>query len=69
MCIQRTMDAISFIHSKKGFVSGPYLNNFGGAERSENQAKTALETLQGIMRDIGIQEAQHKVCQASQPRP
>ena len=66
MCMQRTTEAISYIHAKKGYSSRPYLDDFGGAEASEGEANNALQTLQGVMRDLGIQEALHKVCQPAQ---
>ena len=66
MCMQRTTEAISHIHAKVGYYSRPYLDDFGGAEASEDTAKAALGALQGIMADLGVEEAAHKVCQPSQ---
>ena len=64
--MQRTTEAIAFIHQRRGYYSRPYLDDFGGAETTEATAGTALDTLQGIFRDLGIQEAEHKVCRPSQ---
>ena len=61
LCMQRTSEAISWIHGQRGYLSRPYLDDFGGAERSLLRAERALEELQGIMRDLGVKEAKHKV--------
>ena len=66
MCMQRTTEAISYIHAKEGFYSRPYLDDFGGAEASEERAQTALNALQGVMEKLGVEEAKHKVCQPGQ---
>ena len=44
MCMQRTSEAICYIHSRKGYYSRAYLDDFGGggAERSEQQAQRSL---------------------------
>ena len=64
--MQRTSEAISFIHGKAGFFSRPYLDDFGGAERTYEQAFKALSSLQGILRELGVREAIHKVCGPTQ---
>ena len=61
MCMQRTTEAISFMHGKEGYCTRPYLDDFGGAEADRETADRALSTLQGIMRDLGVQEALRKV--------
>ena len=66
MCMQRTSEAITYIHGRHGFFSRSYLDDFGGAEKTEEQAGQALGTLQRIMHDLGVVEAAHKVCQPSQ---
>ena len=63
MCMQRTAEAISWIHGNRGFVSRPYLDDFGGAEGTRERAMAALEELQHIMLQLGVVEAKHKVCQ------
>ena len=65
MFMQRTSQAICFIHGKRGFLSRAYLDDFGGAEKSSDRAAQALHTLQGIMNDLGVREAPHKVCAPS----
>ena len=65
MFMQRTSQAICFIHGKRGFLSRAYLDDFGGAEKSSDRAAQALHTLQGIMNDLGVEEAPHKVCAPS----
>ena len=66
LCMQRTSEAISYIHGKQGFYSRPYLDDFGGAELSKQRAERALRTLQRILNDLGVVEATHKVCEPSQ---
>ena len=66
LCMQRTAEAISWIHGKKGYVSRPYLDDFGGAEATREKAEMALQTLQGIMADLGVCEAKHKICRPAQ---
>ena len=66
MCMQRTAEGISWIHGQKGFLSRPYLDDFGGAEGNLEQAERALDTLQGIMRELGVEEAKHKICRPAQ---
>ena len=66
MFMQRTSQAICFIHQRRGFLSRAYLDDFGGAERSHDQAGAALLALQTIMGELGVVEAAHKVCTPSQ---
>ena len=61
MCMQRTAEAICFMHGKAGFASRPHLDDFGGAEGSRDRARVALGVLQGIMAALGVKEPQHKV--------
>ena len=64
--MQRTTEAISRIHMARGFLSRPYLDDFGGAEGTLERADAALDTLQDIMSDLGVVEATKKVCRPSQ---
>ena len=64
--MQRTSEAISYIHGKAGFISRPYLDAFGGAEGSFGEAETAMQALQNIMRELGVQETVHKACGPTQ---
>ena len=64
--MQRTSEAITYIHGTLGYRSRPYLDDFGGAERTKEEAERALNTLQGVMRDLGVAEAAHKVCRPAQ---
>ena len=66
LCMQRTSEAITYIHGKDGYYSRPYLDDFGGAEATEQRALRALRSLQRIMRDLGVVEADHKVCEPAQ---
>ena len=63
---QRTSEAVCYIHGKEGFFSRPYLDDFGGAEKTFDVAQQALDKLQEIMAELGLQEAKHKVCGPSQ---
>ena len=65
MCMQRTAEAICYIHGRRGYYSRAYLDDFGGAERSESRAQCALCTLQQVMAELGIKEAEGKICQPS----
>ena len=62
MCMQRTTEAISWMHQQVGYISRPYLDDFGGAERTIQQAEAALTALQSIMADLGVREAETKIC-------
>ena len=66
MFMQRTSEAITHIHAKKGYFSRPYLDDFSGAEGTHARADEALGCLQSIMRELGIAEAEHKVCPPAQ---
>ena len=66
MFMQRTSEAITHIHGKAGHYSRPYLDDFGGADATRDRAMSALKSLQDIMRELGVAEALHKVCQPSQ---
>ena len=62
MCMQRTSEAICYIHGQRGYYSRAYLDDFGGGEASEQRALRALRALQGVMRELGIKEAEAKIC-------
>ena len=66
MCMQRTAEAIVYIHGLRGFYSKAYLDDFGGAERDQPRAHRALTTLQDIMASLGVVEAKHKVHEPAQ---
>ena len=63
MCMQRTSQAICYIHGRRGYYTRAYLDDFGGAEAAEATAQRALGALQGVMRDLGVKEAEAKICQ------
>ena len=61
--MQRTSEAISWMHGQAGYVSKPYLDDFGGgAEATREEGEAALGKLQQIMQDLGVVETKHKVC-------
>ena len=66
MCMQRTSEAISYIHAQQGYHSKPYLDDFGGAEASLDVANRALDTLQRIMVALGVVEAKQKIHRPAQ---
>ena len=66
MCMQRTAEAIVYIHGLRGYYSRAYLDDFGGAEATEGGAHNALTTLQAVMTSLGVVEAKHKVHQPAQ---
>ena len=47
-------------------MSIAYIDDFGGAEKKLGEAELALHTLQGIFEELGVQEAEKKVCPPSQ---
>ena len=58
LCMQRTSEGIVWIHGRMGYVSRAYLDDFGGAEATLHRAERALYTLQDIMAELGVREAQ-----------
>ena len=66
LCMQRTTEAISWMHGQQGFISRPYLDDFGGAEPHRKRAEEALNALQIIMRELGVVEAINKICRPAQ---
>ena len=66
MCMQRTAEAIVFIHGARGYYCKAYLDDFGGAEPTQHRAKDALTELQSVMTSLGVVEAKHKVHEPSQ---
>ena len=66
LMMQRTTEAVSDFHREAGYVSAPYIDDFGGAEKEQQTAGEALAALQNILRDLGLQEASHKICPPSQ---
>ena len=69
LMMQRMNEAVATIHESKGYISRPYIDDFGGAERTEDEARMALETLQGDFKELGLVEAQHKVFQPTTCMP
>ena len=66
MMMQRTSQAVVYIHKLKGYSTFPYIDDFGGAEQSYTRANSALEVLQKILKDVGLVEALNKVCKPAQ---
>ena len=66
MAMQRASQAIVHLHGRRGYLSRAYIDDFGGAEGTEHRAAEALGTLQGIMNDLGIVQAEEKICHPSQ---
>ena len=66
MAMQRTLQAIIYLHERRGFISRAYIDDFGGVEPEEARATSALGALQGVMEDLGVVQAPAKICQPSQ---
>ena len=66
MMMVRTTSAITKIHKSKGFQSEAYIDDFGGAEKHRTDAKSALTTLQDLFLELGMVQADNKVCEPSQ---
>ena len=66
MAMQRVSQAIIYLHSKRGYASKAYIDDFGGAEGSQSVADKALKALQGIMDTLGVVQAEAKICLPSQ---
>ena len=58
--MQRTSTVICHIHGWAGYRSRPYMDDFGGTERTWEEVGAALPKLRTIMGKLGIQVAQHK---------
>ena len=57
---QRVTSALSFMQSRDGFDSINYIDDFAGAETSEERASQAFHNLAQIFRSAGIAEASDK---------
>ena len=66
MMMQRTSQAVSYIHKLKGFESFPYIDDFGGGELKYTASCTALQILQQTLKELGLVEAVSKICEPSQ---
>ena len=66
MMMVRTTAAITQIHKARGYESAAYIDDFGGGEATESEAKKALQTLQEIFGELGMMEAEKKICEPSQ---
>ena len=66
MAMQRVSQALVYLHGRRGFLSRAYIDDFGGAEGTEPKADQALTALQDIMHDLGMVQAQAKICTPSQ---
>ena len=66
MMMQRTSQAVSYIHRLKGFESFPYIDDFGGGELKYATSCTALQILQKTLKELGLVEAVNKICEPSQ---
>ena len=64
--MQKTSEAITYIHGRHGYLTRPYLDDFGGAEKELQRANDSLDKLQDIMGKLGVAEATKKVCRPAQ---
>ena len=65
MMMECTTMAVCYIHSLHGYISKPYIDDFGGAQKSYLEACRALSTLQAILKVLGLEEAPGKTCEPS----
>ena len=65
LMMERTTLAVSYIHGLYGFLTKPYIDDFGGAEDSLDRAGEGLDTLQKIVKTVGLDEAIKKTCYPS----
>ena len=60
MMMEQTTLAASHILGLHGFLSKPYIDNFGGVELGTEDANKAYDTL---LDELGLQLAPHKSCE------
>ena len=65
MIMERTTLAASHIHGLHGFLSKPYIDDFGGAELGTEDANKAYDALHTVLDELGLQLAPHKSCEPS----
>lgn len=65
MMMQRTSNAVVFIHGKHGYLSDAYIDDFSGVEKTKNKASEALTDLQTTFKSLGLEEELSKCCQPS----
>ena len=51
LMMQRMNKTVAKIHESKGYLSRPYIDDFGGVEGTEDEARMALERLQGVLKN------------------
>ena len=66
MAMQRVSQAVIYLHGRRGFLSRAYIDDFGGAEGAEPRANEDLAALQRIMDELGLVQAEAKICKPSQ---
>ena len=66
MAMQRVSQAIVHLHARRGYLSRAYIDDFGGVEPAEARAGAALSALQAIMDDLGVAQAESKICLPAQ---
>ena len=66
MMMQRTSQAVTYIQGKKGFEVYPYIDDYGGGEKTKDEAGIALSSLQDTLVQVGLKEAKQKICWPAQ---
>ena len=66
MAMQRVSQAIVHLHSRRGYASRAYIDDFGGAEAKQDRAARALAALQAVMDTLGVAQAEKKICPPTQ---
>ena len=54
------------LQGRRGFLSHTHIDDFGGAEGNEPKDAQALTALQDIMHELGMVQADAKICAPSQ---
>ena len=57
---QRVSNSIVFMHRQFGYWSINYLDDFGSAEKKEDDANDSFNLMTRIMKSIGVAEAEEK---------
>ena len=64
--MQRVSQAIVHLHARRGYLSRAYIDDFGVVKPGEPRAAAALTALQAVMGDLGVQQAESKICLPAQ---
>lgn len=60
MAMQRTTEAVCYIHKKHGHLSRCYIDDFIGLAPDLQAAVSGYQSMQATLRELGLNEARHK---------